>query len=70
MVLGCGGYLPSRILSNEDLSRSVDTTGEWIVQRTGIRERHIAASGELTSDLALHAARAALANAHVEAGLD
>ena len=67
VVLGCGGYLPSRILSNEDLSRSVDTTGEWIVQRTGIRERHIAASGELTSDLALHAARAALANAHVEA---
>ncbi len=67
VVLGCGGYLPSRILSNDDLARSVDTTGEWIVQRTGIRERHIAASGELTSDLAVHAARAALANAHVEA---
>ncbi len=67
VVLGCGGYLPSRILSNDDLARSVDTTGEWIVQRTGIRERHIAAAGELTSDLAVNAARAALANAHIEA---
>jgi len=67
VVLGCGGYLPARILSNDELARSVQTTDEWIVQRTGIRERHIAAPGELTSDLALHAARAALLNAHVEA---
>ena len=67
VVLGCGSYLPARILSNDELARSVQTTDEWIVQRTGIRERHIAAAGELTSDLALHAARAALANAHVEA---
>jgi 3-oxoacyl-[acyl-carrier-protein] synthase-3 len=67
VVLGCGAYLPSRILSNDDLARAVDTTDEWIVQRTGIRERHIAAAGELTSDLAVHAARAALANAHIEA---
>ena len=67
VVLGCGSYLPNRILSNDDLARSVDTTDEWIVQRTGIRERHIAAPGEMTSDLALHAARAALANAHAEA---
>jgi 3-oxoacyl-[acyl-carrier-protein] synthase III len=67
VVLGCGSYLPARILSNDELAKSVDTTDEWIVQRTGIRERHIAAAGELTSDLALHAARAALANAHVEA---
>lgn len=67
VVLGCGSYLPSRILSNDELARSVETTDEWIVQRTGIRERHIAAPGEVTSDLALHAARAALANAHVEA---
>ncbi len=66
VVLGCGSYLPGRILSNDELARSVETTDEWIVQRTGIRERHIAAAGELTSDLALHAARAALANAHVE----
>ena len=67
VVLGCGSYLPARILSNDELAKSVQTTDEWIVQRTGIRERHIAAAGELTSDLALHAARAALANAHVEA---
>ncbi len=67
VVLGCGSYLPERILSNDELARSVETTDEWIVQRTGIRERHIAAPGELTSDLALHAARAALANAHVDA---
>jgi 3-oxoacyl-[acyl-carrier-protein] synthase-3 len=67
VVLGCGSYLPTRILSNDELAKSVQTTDEWIVQRTGIRERHIAAAGELTSDLALNAARAALANAHVEA---
>ncbi len=67
VVLGCGSYLPARILSNDELARSVETTDEWIVQRTGIRERHIAAPGELTSDLALAAAKAALANAHVDA---
>jgi 3-oxoacyl-[acyl-carrier-protein] synthase-3 len=67
VVLGCGSYLPSRILSNDDLARAVDSTDEWIVQRTGIRERHIAAPGEFTSDLALHAARAALANARIKA---
>ncbi len=67
VVLGCGSYLPARILSNDELASSVDTTDEWIVQRTGIRERHIAAAGELTSDLAVNAARAALTNARVEA---
>jgi 3-oxoacyl-[acyl-carrier-protein] synthase-3 len=67
VVLGCGSYLPARILSNDELAKSVDTTDEWIVQRTGIRERHVAAPGELTSDLATHAARSALAHAHVEA---
>jgi 3-oxoacyl-[acyl-carrier-protein] synthase-3 len=67
VVLGCGTYLPSRILSNDDLARMVDTSDEWIVQRTGIRGRHIAAPGELTSDLALRAAGAALAAAKVEA---
>ena len=67
VVLGCGSYLPARIVSNDELARSVETTDEWIVQRTGIRERHIAAGGELTSDLALHAARVALANARIEA---
>ena len=67
VVLGCGSYLPERVLSNEELAASVDTSDEWIVQRTGIRQRHIAADGEVTSDLAIHAAKAALANAHVDA---
>jgi len=67
VVLGCGSYLPSRILANDDLARMVDTSDEWIVQRTGIRERRIAAAGELCSDISLYAARAALANAGVEA---
>ena len=67
VVLGCGSYLPQRCLSNEDLTRIVDTSDEWIVQRTGIRARHIAAEGELTSDLGVAAARAALAAAKVDA---
>ena len=67
VVLGCGSYLPARILSNDELAQSVDTTDEWIVQRTGIRERHVAAPGEVTSDLAINAAKAALAHAHVDA---
>src|SRR5262245_15561025 len=67
VVLGCGSYLPSRVLTNGELAREVETSDEWIVQRTGIHQRHIAATGELTSDLASHAARAALASAHVDA---
>jgi 3-oxoacyl-[acyl-carrier-protein] synthase-3 len=67
VVLGCGSYLPTRIVPNAELAAKVDTTDEWIVQRTGIRQRHIAADGELTSDLAIHAAKAALASAHVDA---
>lgn len=63
VVLGCGSYLPQRVLSNADLAQMVDTSDEWIVQRTGIRERHIAAPGEMTSDIGLAAARAALADA-------
>jgi 3-oxoacyl-[acyl-carrier-protein] synthase-3 len=66
VVLGCGSYLPARTLTNAELARKVDTSDAWIVQRTGIRERHIAADGEVTSDLALHAARAALAAAALE----
>jgi len=66
VVLGCGSYLPSRILTNAELSRMVDTSDEWIAQRTGIRERHIAAAGETTSDMGLAAARAALAAAQVD----
>ncbi|HMN71240.1 MAG TPA: beta-ketoacyl-ACP synthase III [Rhodoblastus sp.] len=67
VVLGVGSYLPARVLTNEDLEKMVDTTSEWIVQRTGIRERHIAAEGETTSMLGVNAARAALENAGVEA---
>jgi 3-oxoacyl-[acyl-carrier-protein] synthase-3 len=66
VILGCGSYLPERCLTNEDLAKTVDTTDEWIVQRTGIRERHIAAAGELTSDMAVKAARAALAAARLD----
>jgi len=60
VVLGCGGYLPEKVMTNNELSKLVDTSDEWITQRTGIRERHIAADGEVTSDLALQAARSAL----------
>ena len=67
VVLGSGSYLPERILTNDDLSRMVDTTDEWILQRTGIRERHMAAPGEFTSHIAVEAARAALADAGKEA---
>ena len=62
-VVGCGAYLPERILTNEELARRIDTSDEWIVQRTGIRQRHIAADGELCSDLARRAAQRALADA-------
>jgi 3-oxoacyl-[acyl-carrier-protein] synthase-3 len=67
VVLGCGSYLPQRVLTNQELATKVDTSDEWIVQRTGIRKRHIAAAGEHTSDLALAAARAALADAKIDA---
>ncbi|MCD0421689.1 ketoacyl-ACP synthase III [Rubrivivax sp. JA1024] len=67
VVLGCGAYLPERVLTNEELAQKVDTSDEWIVQRTGIRERHIAADGEFTSHLATKAAQAALDNAGLTA---
>lgn len=63
VVLGCGGYLPEKILTNADLGKLVDTSDEWITQRTGIRERHVAGNGEMTSDLAVEAARRALDDA-------
>ena len=63
VVVGCGSYLPSKIVTNEDLARQVATSDAWIRERTGIRQRHIAADDEKTSDLALNAARAALAKA-------
>ncbi|MBD8894351.1 beta-ketoacyl-ACP synthase 3 [Roseibium litorale] len=66
-VLGSGSYLPATCLTNDDLAKKVDTSDEWIVQRTGIRQRHVAAEGEYTSDLAFKAAEAALANAGMKA---
>ncbi len=62
-IVGCGGYLPERIVTNAELAERLATSDEWIVQRTGIRQRHVAAVGELTSDLATSAARQALKSA-------
>jgi 3-oxoacyl-[acyl-carrier-protein] synthase-3 len=67
VVAGCGAYLPARTLTNDELAQKVDTSDAWIVERTGIRERHIAAEGELTSDLARIAAERALADAKMAA---
>jgi 3-oxoacyl-[acyl-carrier-protein] synthase-3 len=67
VVRGCGSYLPERILSNKDLERMFETSDEWIVQRTGIKERHIAADDETTSMLAIKACQAALADAGMQA---
>tara|TARA_R110002074_G_scaffold38995_4_gene105186 strand:+ start:254 stop:1225 length:972 start_codon:yes stop_codon:yes gene_type:complete len=67
VITATGSYLPKRILTNEELSTMVDTTDEWIVARSGIRQRHIAADDELTSDLATHAAKAALEMAGLDA---
>ena len=66
-VLGCGAYLPERILTNAELALKVETSDAWIRQRTGIAQRHIAAEGELTSDLALKAAEDALRRAGIGA---
>lgn len=63
VILGTGSYAPARVLTNAELSTMVDTSDEWIRTRSGIRERHIAAPGESTSDMAVHAARAALQDA-------
>jgi 3-oxoacyl-[acyl-carrier-protein] synthase-3 len=67
-IVGTGSYLPTHILTNADLEKRIETTSEWIVERTGIRERHIAAEGELTSDLAQKAAESALEAAGMDAG--
>mgnify|MGYP006273766185 CR=1 FL=1 len=66
-AIGWGHYLPERVLTNDDFAERLDTSDEWIASRTGIRRRHIAADGEATSDLALAAGRAALANAGIGA---
>ena len=66
-LVGCGAYLPDRVLSNDDLAARIDTSDEWITTRTGIRQRHVADDEELTSDLAYEASRAALETAGVRA---
>jgi len=66
-IVGTGSYLPEKVLTNDDLARIVDTSDEWITTRTGIRQRHIAAEGETTGDLAFHAAERALEAAGVRA---
>jgi len=63
IVRGVGSYLPARIVTNDELAQRVDTTDEWIQQRVGIKQRHVAADDEVTSDLAVHAAQRALDNA-------
>ncbi|MFC5507481.1 MULTISPECIES: beta-ketoacyl-ACP synthase III [Hyphomicrobiales] len=65
-IAGCGSYLPARIVTNAELAQRVDTTDEWIIQRTGIRQRHVAAEDETTSIIGLKAAQAALADAGME----
>lgn len=66
-IIGCGSYLPSNVVTNDELAKRVDTSDEWIVARTGIRQRHIAAEGETTSDLAVAAATRAMEHAGVTA---
>lgn len=68
VIRGCGAYLPEKVLTNAELAGIVDTSDDWIVERTGIRERRIAAEGELTSDLGIAAAKNALAAAELEPG--
>ena len=67
VVQGCGSYLPERVVTNADLAKKMDTSDEWIQQRTGIRQRHIAADGEMTSHLALKASERALDHAGLKA---
>jgi 3-oxoacyl-[acyl-carrier-protein] synthase-3 len=67
-IIGSGMFLPSNVVTNDDLARRVETSDAWIRERTGIRQRHIALDGEKTSDLALGAARAALIDAGIDAG--
>lgn len=66
-IIGCGHYLPAKVLTNDDLSKIVDTNDEWISTRTGIRSRHIVEEGELTSDMALKAVNMAMENANITA---
>jgi 3-oxoacyl-[acyl-carrier-protein] synthase-3 len=65
IIIGCGAYTPENVMTNADLEKIVDTSDEWIVQRTGIHQRHIASEGETTADLGEKAARAALEDAGI-----
>jgi 3-oxoacyl-[acyl-carrier-protein] synthase-3 len=67
VVHGCGAYLPERVVSNDELAKKVETSDEWIQQRTGIKQRHIAAEGEFTSHLAIKASERALVHAGIKA---
>lgn len=67
-IAGTGGYLPERVMTNKEFEAFVDTSDDWIRDRTGIKRRHVAAEGEKTSDMAVAAARAALEAAGVDAG--
>ena len=67
-IIGTGSYLPEKVVTNQDLAKVMETTDDWIRERTGIKRRHIAADGETTSDLAVHAANRALEMAGLEAG--
>ena len=66
-IIGIGGYLPKKIVTNDDLAKTVDTSDEWIITRTGIKKRHIADSNECTSDLAVYALQNALKDAGITA---
>ena len=68
VIRSVGAYLPKRVMTNADMAKLVDTTDEWIAERTGIRSRHIAADGELTSDLGLAAAKQALVRSGIDPG--
>lgn len=67
VIIGCGGYLPEKILSNQELPTQLETTDEWIQQRTGIKQRHLVAKGEKTSDMAIKAAKIAMTKANITA---
>jgi 3-oxoacyl-[acyl-carrier-protein] synthase-3 len=67
-IIGCGSYLPERVVTNAELAKTMETSDDWIVTRTGIKQRHLASDGELTSDLAIRASQRALE--HAEVGAD
>ncbi len=67
-IVGTGSYLPEKVVSNADLEQMIETTADWIIERTGVEERHVAAPGETTADMAEHAARRALEAAGLEPG--